>query len=85
MTHQSRFRSDPVFLEEQLEVLDEFEEMLREKHRVPSRRRLPHRTLAPAFRVLGALVLALNVAVLVLLGNFVIFNMVIHMSFGGAP
>ena len=85
MTHHHRFRDDSLFLEEQLDVLDEFEQKLQERQRVPDRRKLPHRALAPAFRVLGALVLAFNVAALVMLGNFVLFNMLIHATFGGAP
>jgi hypothetical protein len=75
-SNQSRIRD--FLLEEQLGAMEEFERTLVERGRVPDRRKLPHRQLGPILRVTGALVLALNVALLVLLGNFIVFNMMIH-------
>ena len=85
MTTQSRQELiDSLLLQEQLEAMDEFERMLVQHNRVPDRRRLPHKMMSPAIRVACALLLALNIAALVLLGNYVVFNMMIHASIGGS-
>jgi hypothetical protein len=72
---------EQLLREQQLEAVDEFERFLAQHGKIPDRSKLPHNRVRPALRVLGALALALQVAALVLLANFIIFNRMIHASF----
>ena len=66
---------------DRLAAIESFQRRLVEQGLAPDPSRLPHRRVRVALRVLLALVLALNVAVLAMLGNFVVFNMMLHVSF----
>ena len=48
-------------------------------------RRLIHNRLQWLIRGTGAVLLALNVAIVSILGNFIVVNMVLHLKFSEAP
>lgn len=85
MRHDFRSARARLVLEEQLATVDEFERILAKQHAIPDRRRLVHHRLRILFQVLGALVLALNVSVLTLLGVFFVCNKILHASLLGGP
>lgn len=66
--------------EDRLAAVESFQRLLVERGLAPDPSRLPHKRMRVPLRVLIGLVLALNVAVLVMLGNFVVFNMMLHVS-----
>lgn len=58
-----------------------FERDMARRSAVPDVDRLPHIRARPAFEVIGASLLALGIAGMSLLGNFLIFNKILHWSF----
>ena len=81
MRPEMRSMHDEVLREQQYEAVQDFERFLAQNGKIPDRSRLPHNRVRPVLRFLGALALALQVAALVLLANFIIFNRMIHASF----
>jgi|KBSSwiStaDraftv2_1062776.scaffolds.fasta_scaffold5832327_1 hypothetical protein len=73
--------ADRLVMQERLDAVDEFERFLAAHGKVPDRSRLPHHRARHVIRVLIALALALHVAAIALLANFIIFNKMIHASF----
>lgn len=58
-----------------------FEAEFARRKEVPDRNRLLHRRLRPLLEYLGAALLALNVATIAMLGNFLVINKILHLSF----
>ena len=67
-----------LLLEEQLRTVDEYRDMLVRKKLIPDANKLPLRRFEFFLQYLGGLVLAVLVAAMGLLINFVAFNMIIH-------
>ena len=59
----------------------EFQRNLARQDLVPDIDGLPHNRIRPVFEIIGAALLALGVAGVSLLGNFIIFNVLLHSSF----
>ncbi len=72
----TRFR-----LEEQLRAVEEFEEILVRHKRIPDACKLLFRRDRFVIEVVGGVLLGVNVAVMAILVNFVLFNTVLHASF----
>lgn len=80
MTDRTHYLQDALNGNEPAAAIESFQRLLVERGLVPDQSHLPHNRSRLALRVLVALVLALNVAALVLLGNFIVFNMMLHVS-----
>lgn len=80
MNDRMRYLQELPAGDDPLIAIESFQRRLVERGLVPDPSRLPHKRMRLALRVLVALVLALNVAALALLGNFIVFNMMLHVS-----
>lgn len=80
MNDRMRYLQELPAGDDPLRAIESFQRRLVERGLVPDPLRLPHKRMRLALRVLVALVLALNVAALALLGNFIVFNMMLHVS-----
>lgn len=63
-----------------LAALDVERELAR-RGSVPDLERLIHTRVRPAFEIIGAILLALGITSMALLGNFLVFNMILHWTF----
>jgi hypothetical protein len=58
-----------------------FERDMARRSAVPDIDSLPHIRARPVLEVIGATLLALGVAGMSLLGNFIVFNVILHLTF----
>ncbi len=58
-----------------------FERDMARRNAIPDIDRLPHIRARPVFEVIGAVLLALGITGMSLLGNFLIFNEILHWDF----
>ena len=77
----SHLTPEQFLLEEQLAAIERYERVLAESGRVPAAERSLHRHALSALQWAGGLVIAANVAVVAMLVNFILFNMMLHTAF----
>ena len=64
-----------------LKTILEFERELAARKDLPRIDQLPHTRLRPAFELVAAILLALGIAGMSMVGNFLVFNKILHWTF----
>lgn len=81
MSNRILTERDRFLLAERYEAAKLYEATLAQQGLVPNVEDLPHRKAATVLKLCGAAAIAVNIAIFTLLGCFILFNKMLHVSF----